>query len=150
MNAFLVKCKCQHCNQHLEFEAARAGENIPCPKCGMETLLFIPPSAAQLAQQKLNEPTYDAKNVGIIFSVIVLLSVLGFVGTLVESDPEMSPFLVLLFGICGGVFYFLPALIATKKRQFGALFALNFLLGWTLIGWAGALVWALIKEKNEI
>jgi len=79
MNAFLVKCKCQHCNQHLEFEAARAGENIPCPKCGMETLLFIPPSAAQLAQQKLNEPTYDAKNVGIIFSVIVLLSVLGFV-----------------------------------------------------------------------
>jgi hypothetical protein len=52
--------------------------------------------------------------------------------------------LLLLLGL-----YFLPAFIAgnVKHRQGGAIFALNLLLGWTLIGWVVALVWALTKER---
>lgn len=38
----LAKCKCQHCNQKIEFDSSQAGETIPCPNCGMDTLLFIP------------------------------------------------------------------------------------------------------------
>lgn len=40
--------------------------------------------------------------------------------------------------------YFLPFLIAALRihPQAGAIFALNLLLGWTVIGWVGALVWS--------
>jgi hypothetical protein len=42
--------------------------------------------------------------------------------------------------------YFLPTMIGLRKRNAGAIFALNLLLGWTLIGWIVALVWALTVE----
>jgi hypothetical protein len=42
--------------------------------------------------------------------------------------------------------YFLPTFIGFRKANAGAIFALNLLLGWTLLGWVGALVWALTKE----
>lgn len=55
-------------------------------------------------------------------------------------------FLLLL--IAGGLLlYFLPSLIGRRKRDFGAIFALNLLLGWTFIGWVASLVWALAAEN---
>jgi len=44
----------------------------------------------------------------------------------------------------GFVFYFLPSLVAVarSKRDTLAIFLLNLLLGWTIIGWVFALVWA--------
>lgn len=41
--------------------------------------------------------------------------------------------------------YLLPAIIATLRghHQQNAIGALNLLLGWTLLGWIGALVWSL-------
>lgn len=41
--------------------------------------------------------------------------------------------------------YFAPALIARFRHRpnGGAIFAFNLLLGWTVIGWVVALVWAL-------
>ena len=40
--------------------------------------------------------------------------------------------------------YFLPAIVARKRhhRQTLAIFILNLLLGWTLLGWVIAMVWA--------
>ena len=53
----------------------------------------------------------------------------------------------LIFPILFGVaLYFLPTLIGLRKRNAGAIFALNLLLGWTIVGWVIALVWALTKE----
>jgi hypothetical protein len=42
------------------------------------------------------------------------------------------------------VMYFLPSIIALlkSKRDTLAIFLLNFFLGWTVIGWIIALVWA--------
>jgi hypothetical protein len=39
--------------------------------------------------------------------------------------------------------YFLPTLIASKRKhpQTNAIFGLNLFLGWTFLGWVGALVW---------
>lgn len=34
-----------------------------------------------------------------------------------------------------------------KKRNAGAIFVLNLLLGWTVIGWIVALVWALTVDS---
>ncbi|MGA8154163.1 MAG: superinfection immunity protein [Terriglobales bacterium] len=54
--------------------------------------------------------------------------------------PIFFPF----FGF-GFLFYFLPSLIALtrNKRDTTAILVLNLLLGWTVIGWAIALIWAL-------
>jgi hypothetical protein len=43
--------------------------------------------------------------------------------------------------------YFAPWLLAIwlNRRQAPAIFALNLCLGWTVIGWVGALVWALVR-----
>ena len=40
--------------------------------------------------------------------------------------------------------YFLPLIVAQARghRQTTAIFILNLLLGWTLLGWVAALVWA--------
>jgi hypothetical protein len=50
------------------------------------------------------------------------------------------------------VIYLLPALIAggRKHHQQGAILGLNLLLGWTLLGWIAAFVWALTAvQTNE-
>jgi hypothetical protein len=39
--------------------------------------------------------------------------------------------------------YFLPSIIAHNKTNFGGVFVLNLLLGWTFVGWIIAFVWAL-------
>lgn len=47
--------------------------------------------------------------------------------------------------------YFLPTIIA-KTRHKGnadAILLLNFFLGWTLIGWVVALVWATTKDAEK-
>jgi len=49
-----------------------------------------------------------------------------------------------IFG-SGIILYFLPSIIAfaRSKRDATSIFVLNLFLGWTLIGWVIALVWAL-------
>jgi len=48
-----------------------------------------------------------------------------------------------LFGF-GTLMYFLPSIIALarSKRDLLAIFLLNLFLGWSVIGWIVALVWA--------
>ena len=56
-------------------------------------------------------------------------------------------FFLPIFGV-GFVFYFLPAIIAfgCSKRDAVSILVLNLLLGWTMIGWVIALVWALKQD----
>jgi hypothetical protein len=44
------------------------------------------------------------------------------------------------------VIYFIPSIVAHNKRNFGAIFVLNLFLGWTGIGWLGALIWAMVEK----
>jgi hypothetical protein len=55
--------------------------------------------------------------------------------------------------------YFFPTLMALRawsgtgappKKNVGAIFALNLLLGWTFVGWVIALVWALTKDQDAV
>jgi hypothetical protein len=48
-----------------------------------------------------------------------------------------------IFGF-GFVLYFLPSIIALarSKRDIVAILLLNFFLGWSVVGWVIALVWA--------
>src|SRR5260221_6369486 len=43
-----VTCRCQHCDTGIEFDAAELVEEnniVPCPHCGLETKLFVPPTS---------------------------------------------------------------------------------------------------------
>ena len=44
-------------------------------------------------------------------------------------------------------FYFIPTIVAVLRSHHSKMqiFLLNFLAGWTTIGWVAALVWALIN-----
>jgi len=44
--------------------------------------------------------------------------------------------------------YFLPSFIGGRKRNGCAIFVLNLFLGWTIIGWVIALVWACCRDEN--
>jgi hypothetical protein len=58
-----------------------------------------------------------------------------------------------LFFILLLVVYFLPSVIAGGRghKNYNAILLLNLLLGWTLLGWIVALVWAATDnvEKKE-
>ena len=47
--------------------------------------------------------------------------------------------LTLVFSV---LLYFLPAIIGRHKRDAAGIFLVNLLLGWTVIGWIVALIWA--------
>lgn len=45
--------------------------------------------------------------------------------------------------------YFLPTFLARNKRRRVPIIVLNILLGWTLLGWVGALIWVLADSPRE-
>jgi hypothetical protein len=55
----------------------------------------------------------------------------------------LPAFFLPFFGF-GFLMYFLPSIIALvrSKRDITAIVLLNFFLGWTMIGWVVALIWA--------
>lgn len=46
------------------------------------------------------------------------------------------------------VVYFVPTYVGSSKQNAGAIFTLNLLLGWTLLGWVGALIWAMTADPK--
>lgn len=56
-----------------------------------------------------------------------------------------------LFGF-GFVMYFLPSIIALarSKRDTLAIFLLNLFLGWSVIGWLVALIWAVKTDVPAV
>ena len=57
----------------------------------------------------------------------------------------MHMFIMILVAV---LVYFLPAMIAMYRNHLNAaaIFMTNFLLGWTIIGWIVALIWALTNS----
>jgi hypothetical protein len=44
--------------------------------------------------------------------------------------------------------YFLPSIIGRDKKDATGIFLVNFFLGWTLIGWVVALLWACASDRQ--
>lgn len=51
----------------------------------------------------------------------------------------------------GAVIYFIPSMVAALRqhRNKSGIILLNIFLGWTLLGWVGALIWAMYEEKEK-
>lgn len=47
--------------------------------------------------------------------------------------------------------YFLPTVVAVLRRYHNALpvFLVNLFLGWTLLGWLGALIWSCMAKPDN-
>jgi len=124
--ATLVKCKCQHCNQSIEFDSEGDGQMIPCPNCGMETKLFVPASPPAFKPDvKIEKPLpakSPAKPSAFVTTIINLLLCLvslaliaqGCAGEMMDSGPNASAIRgamyavqygsgFILFGICIGI-----------------------------------------------
>jgi len=60
----------------------------------------------------------------------------------------------LLAVVLGLVVYFVPSIVAVKREpphpQLLPIFLLNLFLGWTLLGWVGALVWSTTAYRVEV
>lgn len=71
-----------------------------------------------------------------------------------KGGAESPDAAIILAGTIGVVFvlglYFLPSVIALARSHHNAaaITVLNFLLGWTLLGWVAALVWALTSPPR--
>ena len=64
------------------------------------------------------------------------------------SEMGLPELLVVVFLGVLAVMYFLPTIIAVKRAKVNLLpiMAVNILLGWSVIGWIVALVWALSTQ----
>jgi len=69
--------------------------------------------------------------------------------SLPQALLEIPAMLIALVGLALlAVLYFLPAVIGFTrgKRNAPAILVLNLFLGWTLLGWVGALVWSVMSD----
>lgn len=66
------------------------------------------------------------------------------------SDPgnPLAGFFVVAFVFA---IYFLPAIAAylARRRQRAAILLLNLFLGWTVLGWIVAIIWAAVEDRPE-
>jgi hypothetical protein len=82
-------------------------------------------------------------------AAIVVLVGAGVVGAIMPSHGSLL--LGVLMFIALGL-YIAPSVIAFNRQHLNRvpIFVLNLLLGWTLIGWVGALVWSLTNERKAL
>jgi hypothetical protein len=60
--------------------------------------------------------------------------------------------LLVILGICLlSLVYFIPAMVAISRQHVNAMaiFLTNLLFGWTVIGWAVALIWAFTNKTSH-
>jgi Superinfection immunity protein len=74
--------------------------------------------------------------------VLVIAGGMIVVGLIAGEPIIIIPSIILL--------YFVPTFVAHRRghRNAGAIAVLNILLGWTLIGWVVALVWACTSPRD--
>jgi drug/metabolite transporter (DMT)-like permease len=114
-----------------------------------------PEPGSQLQQAARQEPVTDGPAQLVVFGIVLLIFVsvayskFGDAATEDGTNAVVAIFLMML----GGILYFLPSIIASRNhhpRQTG-IALLNIFLGWTLLGWVGALVWAVtLPEKPRV
>lgn len=115
-----------------------------CPYCGSEIPVNVKKCkfcGEWLVTQEKDKPKFSMHLDTIIEVIIVILSIP--IGLHLGTDSALG-FMVATYIVLN--LYFLPTLIADGKRtQYTlAILALNLLLGVTIIGWIGALIWALV------
>ncbi len=67
------------------------------------------------------------------------------VGKIIYRIKTMINLILITIVVC---IYFLPTIISHNKKHTLGIAILNLFLGWTFLGWVGALIWAVSSPKN--
>lgn len=156
---------CENCGQNLsteiEFEQEEPKQEpqnvfksgINCPYCGSNLARHASkcPECGEWLKKKKPFGCYSI--FAILFSITIFLVSL-IISYITTSDGAMSfgiaivATIVIFFALW---FYFLPSWIAELKKHSsaGAIFAVNFLFGWSVVGWVVALIWALSNDNKH-
>lgn len=146
---------CPMCRQAVAVMPEHAGTVLACPFCRSQ---FTAPDLPQVVQVVPTAVT-DIRRLkrrqgipaGFAISLIVLIVVAGLAAAFVsmhnpaEGETAFGLGSVLL-GVVGLFIYFIPSLIGISRKNAAAIIALNIFLGWTILGWVFALVWALTSD----
>jgi len=131
-----AKCKCTNCSQPISFPVEGVGTTIPCPHCGLDTILFIPPSLSNPATPKnfIADNRNDGnKNIEKTLEIIgSIFFILGMVGAGVA--------LLILIGVLGGF-------NETGDKTETCIISVCILIGSTF---QGVVLWALFNALAEI
>lgn len=67
------------------------------------------------------------------------------------SGGGVKMFVALFLFVAGFLLYFFPSIVAYlfKHKNVNAITVLNLCLGWTILGWVGALIWAILAEEKK-
>jgi hypothetical protein len=79
----IAKTSCQHCEQHIEFDAEGANQFVTCPTCGKQTRLLMAVGIGKPKPARTTK-TISAKRWWVIISLSVV-TCLCIVGLLVRS-----------------------------------------------------------------
>ena len=84
------------------------------------------------------------------FLTLTVLSLVAITGDDAAAGV-VGIIVLLLLGVIGLVFYFLPTLIALSRNhhQWGAIAVINLFFGWTFIGWVVALAWSVSAARER-
>lgn len=85
------------------------------------------------------------------FSAVLLLAAFTIPAFAQQSASSSNSDDFLGFGFAILIGYFIPTVIAMFRgvKSSGAVAALNILLGWTVIGWIAALLWAMSGQTES-
>jgi Superinfection immunity protein len=81
------------------------------------------------------------------------LAAIVFIGAMMVATPLLGAnAFIIIFVILGLAVYFLPTVVAGGRghHNAGAILILNLFVGWTFLGWVGALVWAFTMVKRQV
>lgn len=64
----------------------------------------------------------------------------------------LAPLAIIVLAVSSIVIYFCPSIVANSRQhpQKVSIFVLNVCLGWTVLGWVAALVWAYSKKPEVL
>ena len=138
------------CGQNIEFSAEDAGRTIRCPTCQSDILLQmdyeaeaaepqVPPKRYRLNFRRLLTSKWTWVVVGLLAFIILIILAPQLIMIVILPAIWLFPVAV----------YFLPCFVGRHKRNVQAIAVLNLLLGWTIIGWIIALVWACTLDPEE-
>ena len=129
------------------YSAEQSTNTVPtkkCPYC-LKELPINAKKCTSCGEWVENRPQFGCYS---ILSIIVFLITL-FISYNFNNDWVAS-FFIAIFGAIGLWIYFLPSWIAEIKQNpySTAIFLINLLFGWSIIGWFIALVWAFSSGRR--
>jgi len=125
---------------------------IPCPCCGKPISSTAPacPQCGHAPQSGTTPQSATGLLAAIVLGLLVGgVAVVAFSSYNPSTERNITPAHWVIIA-SAALLYFVPSYVAARRRKAnsGAIAVLNIFLGWTLLGWVIALVWATAKDAK--